>query len=101
MAQVLGPILADKAKPLPADVDSFLTQGGLEGGGAVYVSMGTLARLDATELHSMAQALSGLPNPVLWKLDAAHLPGESMIDCQFRDSNANYNSPFAKECTVL
>ena len=46
------------------------------GQGAVFVSMGTLARMNSDELHSLAQALTALPNPVLWKLDPAHLPGK-------------------------
>lgn len=41
----------------------------------MFVSMGTLARMNRDELHSMAQALSALPNPVLWKLNPLHLPG--------------------------
>ncbi len=74
LIQVVGPILAEEAKPLPADLDKFLSPG-IDGHGAIYVSMGTLARLNAAELRSMAEALSALPNPVLWKLDKAHLPG--------------------------
>lgn len=72
--QVVGPILAEEAQPLPADLDKFLSQG-IDGPGAVYISMGTLARLNEAELLRMAEALSALPNPVLWKLDKAHLPG--------------------------
>jgi len=44
--------------------------------------MGTLARLNGEELQAMAEALSALPNPVLWKLDNAHLPGMS-ANCLF------------------
>ncbi len=81
MVQVVGPILAQDAKALPADLDKFLNQG-ISGPGAVYISMGTLARLNGEELQAMAEALSALPNPVLWKLDNAHLPGMS-ANCLF------------------
>ena len=71
----MGPILAKDAKPLPQDLAAFLDQGLLNGHSAVFVSMGTLARLSLEELTNMAAALSQLPNPVLWKLDPVHLPG--------------------------
>jgi len=74
--QLVGPILLEEAKPLPADLSTFLDQGVSSGLGAVYVSMGTLARLSEDEVLSMAAALSALSNPVLWKLDRALLPGE-------------------------
>ena len=66
--------MADKPKALPKELKAFLDQG-LKGPGAVYVSMGTLARMNAVQLQSMAGALSALTNPVLWKLNEAHLPG--------------------------
>lgn len=68
-------MLAQDSKPVTHELDSFLSQGLSEGHGAVFVSMGTLARINRDELHSMAQALSALPNPVLWKLNPLHLPG--------------------------
>lgn len=73
--QLVGPVLARDAEPVAADLHSFLSQGLPQGHGAVYVSMGTLARMNHDELHSLAQALSALPNPVLWKLNPHHLPG--------------------------
>ena len=73
--QLVGPILAEPPKELPSDLKSFLDRG-LTGPGAVYVSMGTLARMNTAQLGSMAQALSALPNPILWKLNEAHLPGD-------------------------
>ena len=73
--QFVGPILLDEAKALPADLQAFLDQGVSGPHAAVYVSMGTLARLSDDEVQSMAAALSALPNPVLWKLDQAWLPG--------------------------
>ena len=73
--QMVGPILLDEAKALPADLQAFLDQGPSGPHAAVYASMGTLARLSDEEVQSMAAALSALPNPVLWKLDSGLLPG--------------------------
>ena len=73
--QLVGPLMAEAAKPLPAELSSFLEQGLDEGQGAVFVSMGTMARMTADELHSMALGLSALPNPVLWKLNLLDIPG--------------------------
>ena len=75
LVQFVGPVLAEDAKPVTADLAAFLNQGLQDGHAAVFVSMGTLARLSLEELTSMASALSRLPNPVLWKLDPGHLPG--------------------------
>ncbi|DBA74190.1 TPA: UDP-glycosyltransferase-like protein [Trebouxia sp. C0004] len=72
---MVGPILLEDAKPLPADLKTFLDKAVSSGLGAVYVSMGTLAVLSEDEVWSMAAALSALKNPVLWKLDRALLPG--------------------------
>lgn len=75
LMQLVGPVLAQDSKPVTLELDTFLSQGLSQGHGAVFVSMGTLARMNRDELHSMAQALSALPNPVLWKLNPLHLPG--------------------------
>ena len=72
---MVGPLLAENAKPLPTDLAQFLDQGLPNGHPAVYVSMGTFARLTEDELSAMGSALSSLPNPVLWKLDPLDLPG--------------------------
>ena len=72
--QLVGPILAEPSKPLPEKLDTFLDAGIAQGLGAVYVSMGSAARLAEEALLSMAQALSALPNPVLWKLSKRDLP---------------------------
>ncbi len=64
LLQLVGPVLAQDSKPVTRELDS-LSQGLSEGHGAVFVSMGTLARMNRDELHSMAQALSAMPNPVL------------------------------------
>ncbi len=71
---MVGAILADEAKPLPVDLRAFLEQGLAEGHGGVYVSMGTAARLTQQEMQSLSEALSTLPNPVLWKVSAVQLP---------------------------
>lgn len=71
---MVGPLLNRDAEPLPADLDRFLRQ--QEDIDAVYVSLGTLLRQTEAELLSMARAFSELPNPVLWKLNAKHMPGE-------------------------
>ena len=73
--QMVGPLLTDDAKPLPADMTAFLDKGLTHGHPAVYVSMGTWARLTKDELIAMGAALSALPNLVLWKLDPLHMPG--------------------------
>lgn len=72
---MVGPILAEAAKHLPTDLKAFVQQGAGEGLGAVYVSMGTAARLTKKELRSLRTSLASLPNPVLWKLAAVDLPG--------------------------
>ena len=64
-------------QPVPAELGSFLSSGMQHGHKAVFVSMGTLGALYESELHSMARALSALPNPVLWKLPADDLPGRT------------------------
>ena len=74
---MVGPILAEDAKPLPADINAFLDEALTSGHPAVYVSMGTLAMPSEEELLSMVRGLSALPNPVLWKLDSQMLPGKS------------------------
>lgn len=74
--QLVGPISADPGKALPADLSAFVERGQAVGQGAVYVSMGPASRLTEAELHSLAGSLSGLPNPVLWKLAPHDLPGE-------------------------
>ena len=74
---MVGPILAEDAKPLPPDISTFPDEALTSGHPAVYVSMGTLAMPSEEELLSMVRGLSALPNPVLWKLDSQMLPGKS------------------------
>lgn len=88
---LVGPISADSAKPLPADLSDFVEQGEAAGHGAVYVSMGTAARLTEAELHSLAGSLSALPNPVLWKLAPRDLP-RNMSRTSLEASNIKFIS---------
>ena len=76
MLQMVGPLLTADAKPLSRDLDTFLQQG-LEDSGAIYVSMGTLAKLSKAEVQSLTQAFRAISNPVLGKLDS--LPGWSLL----------------------
>ena len=38
--------------------------------------MGTLARLTEQELWAIAETLTALPNPALWRLDESSMPGQ-------------------------
>ncbi len=44
--------------------------------GAVYASMGTLCNFGPEEFVAIGQALSALPNLVIWKLAHGDLPGK-------------------------
>ena len=78
--QLVGSVLAEDAKPLPAELDAFLNQGlaANQGQGAVLASLGTLALLTEHEVRSIAQGLCALDTHVLWKLDAQRLPGTTV-----------------------
>lgn len=76
-------MLCSPAKPLPQDLSAFLSHGSATGHEAVYVSMGSAIRLNAEELHAMAEALSNMANPILWKLPSADLPGLPMPSAAF------------------
>ena len=96
--QLVGPILAEPAKKLPSQLSNFLEEGTANNQGAVYVSMGSAARLAEAQLHSMAQGLSGLPNPVLWKLSSEDLPGMLWSHASHAYAprcNTGLNSPMA------
>ena len=75
LVQLVGPVLAEPAKQLPKDLSIFLEQSSASNQGTVYVSMGSAARLAEPQLRSMAQGLSALSHPVLWKLARDDLPG--------------------------
>ena len=76
VVQLVGPLLAEDAKPLNLELNVFVESGLRQGHAAVFVSMGTLARMTDEEVHSMAAGLSAFPNPVLWKLDSSYLQGQ-------------------------
>ena len=76
---MVGPLMATPAQPLPIALNVFLKQGLADGHGAVFVSMGTMARMTEEELHSMARGLSALPNPILWKLNLLDIPGMHVL----------------------
>ncbi len=98
---MVGPILLEEAKPLPADLNIFLDKAMSTGRGAVYVSMGTLVVLSADEARSMAAALSALDSFVLWKLDSAHLPGLLFCFCNVPLTNLILFIPLCiSECLV-
>ena len=46
VVQMVGPMMAEDAKPLPAELAAFLDQDIPHGHPAVYVSMGTYAQLN-------------------------------------------------------
>ena len=65
--------------PLSQELQGFLAGDGTTGSegleGAVYVAMGTTARLLEPEVRGMAANLAALNRPVLWKISNAELPG--------------------------
>lgn len=69
---MVGPILLEEAKPLPADLNIFLDKAMSTGRGAVYVSMGTLVVLSADEAQSIAAALNALDSFVCFGSWTAH-----------------------------
>ena len=79
--QVVGPTSVDVAKPLPTDLEAFLERGRAAQHGAIYISMGSVARLTEQELQSLADCVSALPNPVIWKLSALDLPSKHTFLC--------------------
>ena len=55
--------------------------------GAVYASMGTLCNFGPEEFVAIGQALSGLPNLVIWKLAPGDLPGNATVESLSLSSN--------------
>ena len=84
LVQMVGPLMASPGKPLAEDLHVFLNQempSGPSGHashnpGAVFVSLGTNARLTKAEARGMAANLAALHRPVLWKISDVELPGE-------------------------
>ena len=101
--QMVGAIMAEPAKPLPGDLEAFLGQGMAQGHGGVYVSMGTAARLTEQEMRSLSQALSALPNPVLWKVSAVQLPSKLALThnnmaCNLQEVHLSLNRRHRRVC---
>ncbi len=46
----------------------------------MYASMGTLCNFGPNEFVAIGQALSALPNQVIWKLAPGDLPGNATVD---------------------
>ena len=61
--------------------------------GAVYASMGTLCNFGPEEFVAIGQALSALPNLVIWKLAQGDLPGNATVDTLYLGSNVKVRSP--------
>lgn len=79
---LVGSVLAEDARPLPAELSAFLDQGlpDHHGQGAVFASPGTLALLTEDEVCSIAQGLVALDKHVLWRQDPQKLPGNTTLD---------------------
>ena len=90
VCQMIGSMTVAPGKPLVGELESFLQaampidpmNGPINGVGkqcsAVYVSMGTLARLSEPEIRGMAANLAALPHKVLWKISNVELPGDQI-----------------------
>ncbi|CAL5226001.1 g8804 [Coccomyxa viridis] len=83
--QLVGALLPTQAKPLPPIFEALLEGVGPEG--AVYASMGTLCNFGPEEFVAIGQALSGLPNLVIWKLAPGDLPGNATVESLSLSSN--------------
>ncbi|BDA41086.1 UDP-glucuronosyltransferase 2B20 [Coccomyxa sp. Obi] len=70
--KLVGPLMPEPAKPLPADLEEFMAGSGDMG--VVYVSLGTVCSIGAQEFRKLAAALSALPAHVIWKVGADDLP---------------------------
>ena len=61
--------------------------------GAVYASMGTLCNFGPEEFVAIGQALSALPNLVIWKLAPGDLPGNATVETLQLSSNVKAGAP--------
>ena len=62
----------------PFSLQAILQDVGPEG--AVYASMGTLCNFGPEEFVAIGQALSALPNLVIWKLAPGDLPSNATVE---------------------
>eukprot|EP00884_Botryococcus_braunii_P019292 jgi/Botrbrau1/6046/Bobra.0042s0029.1 len=74
---MVGPLMMDEPKPLPADLEEFMQ--GSENG-VIAVATGTIFHLDKERLVRLGRALSRLPVRVLWKLSTADVADQAAID---------------------
>ena len=66
---MVGPLLSSPAKPLPHDLEEFVSGSGDKG--VIIVSFGSiLGKLDDKIVTTMAAVFSSLPQRVIWKLKA-------------------------------
>ena len=66
--KLVGPLLSSPAKPLPEELEQFVSGSGDEG--VILVSFGTiLGEIDELTIATMADVFSGLPQRVIWKLN--------------------------------
>ena len=66
---MVGPLLSSPAKPLPHDLEEFVSGSGDKG--VILVSFGSiLGEMDDKMITTMAAVFSSLPQRVIWKLKA-------------------------------
>ena len=58
----------------------------------MYASMGTLCNFGPNEFVAIGQALSALPNQVIWKLAPGDLPGNATVDSLNLASNVKVST---------
>ncbi|BDA49333.1 UDP-glucuronosyltransferase 2A1 [Coccomyxa sp. Obi] len=75
--KMIGPILPEPARPLPADLEEFMEGAG--NNGVLLVAMGTIATLGLKERQAMAAAFAKLPARVLWRLSKSEVPNQNAI----------------------
>lgn len=75
--KMIGPILPEPARPLPADLEAFMEGAGHNG--VLLVAMGTVATLGLKERQAMAAAFAQLPVHVLWRLSKSEVPDRDAI----------------------
>jgi hypothetical protein len=77
--KVVGPILPEPTKPLPADLEAYVQSAGPEG--VVVVSLGTILYLSQSIIDRLKAALVQLPYKIIWKLnmDIGEVPAHIRI----------------------
>ena len=103
-----GSLTVAPGKPLAEDLRSFLdgkeeafsedAKGARAQNSAVYVALGTTARLLEPEVRGMAANLAALHRPVLWKISDAELPGEVCLQILVFDHCSMFSKAADKQC---